>query len=98
MNTMGESTAVEVVGQAFKNIYHNAKDVFSKAPIAAVELIKEAKNLPSTVRDAIFFECFETYILVFNEYDYTRKEFMKNNLQKMSAALAEVSPNEVAHV
>ncbi len=79
-----------------KDFYHNILDVFSLDPVAALDLIKNVKNLPSTIRDGIFFECLEAYILNLNEYDYKKKAFVEDNLKKMAISLAEVSPNEEA--
>lgn len=79
-----------------KDFYHNILDVFSMDPVAVVDLIKEVKTLPSTIRDGIFFECFEAYILNLNEYDCKKKKFCEDNLKKMAVSLAEASSNEEA--
>ena len=57
MNTMGESTAVEVVGQAFKKNYHNAKDVFSKDAMAAIEAYQGSQKFAFNSQRCYFFEC-----------------------------------------
>lgn len=79
-----------------KDFYHNILDAFSLDPVAAIDFIKEVKKLPSTLRDGIFFECFEAYILNLNEYDYKKKVFIEDNLKKMAISLAEASPNQEA--
>lgn len=91
-NTISSETAKAVA----KDFYPNILDVFSLDPVAALELIKKVKNLPSTIRDEIFFECLEAYILNLNEYDYKKKEFVEDNLKKMAIPLAEVSQNDEA--
>lgn len=91
-NTVSSGTARDTA----KDFYHNILDVFSLDPVAALDLVKDIKNLPSTIRDGIFFECFETYILNLNEYDQKKKAFVEDNLKKMAISLAEVSPNDEA--
>ena len=91
-NTVSSGTAVMTA----KDFYHNILDVFSLDPMAALELIKGVKDLPSTIRDGIFFECFEAYILNLNEYDQKKKAFVEDNLKKIAISLAEVSPNDEA--
>ena len=96
LSTMKNTVSSETAKTAAKDFYHNLLDVFSLDPVAALDLIKDIKNLPSTIRDGIFFECFEAYILNLNEYDYKKKEFVEDNLKKMAISLAEVSPNDEA--
>lgn len=91
-NTVSSGTAKTTV----KDFYRNILDVFSLDPVAALDLIKDVKNLPSTIRDGIFFECFEAYILNLNEYDYKKEAFVEDNLKKIAISLAEVSPNDEA--
>lgn len=86
----------ETIKDATRELYQNIVDSFSLDPVAVIALIKEGKNFPSTVRDGIFFECFESYILCLNGYDSRKKEFIENNLKKLAVSLAEASPNEVA--
>lgn len=96
LSTMKNTVSSETAKTSAKDFYHNILDVFSLDPVAALDLIKDIKNLPSTIRDGIFFECFEAYILNLNEYDYKKKEFVEDNLKKMAISLAEVSPNDEA--
>lgn len=91
-NTVSSGTARDTA----KDFYHNILDVFSLDPVAALDLVKGVKNLPSTIRDGIFFECFETYILNLNKYDDKKKAFVEDNLKNMAISLAEVSPNDEA--
>ncbi len=63
-------------------------------PIAVIKWAKKMKDFPSTVRNGIFYECLEAYILNLNDFDSERKVFIENNLQKMAVSLAETSPNE----
>ena len=79
-NTVSSGTAVT----AAKDFYHNILGVFNRDPEAAFDFIKDVKNFPSTIRDGIFFECLEAYILKLNEYDPQKEAFVENNLKKMS--------------
>lgn len=94
VSTMKNIVSSETTKTVTKDLYHNILDVISMDPLAAINLIKEAKNLPSTIRDGIFIECFEAYILNLNEYDPIKKQFVEDNLKKMAISLAEVSPNQ----
>lgn len=96
LSTMRNTVSSETAKAAATDYYHNILDVFSLDPVAALDLIKDIKNFPSTIRDGIFFECFEAYILNLNEYDYKKKAFIEDNLKKMAISLAEVSPNDEA--
>lgn len=96
LSTMKNTVSSETSRDTAKDFYHNILDVFSLDPVAALDLVKEVKNLPSTIRDGIFFECFEAYILNLNEYDQKKKAFVEDNLKKMAISLAEVSPNDGA--
>lgn len=91
-NTVSSGTAVATA----KDFYHNILDVFSLDPVATLDLIKDVKNLPSTIRDGIFFECLEAYILNLNKYDQKKKAFVEDNLKNMAVSLAEASPNDEA--
>lgn len=94
LSTIKNTVSSEIVKNTAGDIYHSFRDVLSRDPVAVLQLIKQVKELPSRIRDGIFFECFEAYILNLNEYDYKNKKFIENNLKKMAAALAEVSPNQ----
>ncbi len=96
LSTMKNTVSSGTVRDTAKDFYHNILDVFSLNPVAALDLIKDVKNLPSTIRDGIFFECFEAYILNLNEYDHKKKTFVEDNLKRMAISLAEVSPNDEA--
>lgn len=79
---------------ASKELYQNVLDVLGMDPVAIIDLIKKMRDFPSAVRDGIFFECLEAYILNLNDYDSKGKVFIEDNLRKMAVALAETSPNE----
>lgn len=96
LSTMKDTVSSGTAKATAKDFYHNILDVFSLDPVAALDLIKDVKNLPSTIRDGIFFECLEAYILNLNEYDYKKKAFVEDNLKKIAISLAEASPNEEA--
>lgn len=69
LSTMKNAISSETVKVVAKDFYPNILDVFSLDPAAALKLINDVKKLPSTIRDGIFFECLEAYILNVNEYD-----------------------------
>ena len=71
----------------------NAISALMLDPVAAWDLIGNIKNGPSIVRDGIFMECFQVFLLNSCEYDTDRQEFVENNLDSFVVALAEVSPN-----
>lgn len=96
LSTMKNTVSSETSRDTAKDFCHNILDVFSLDPVAALDLVTEVKNLPSTIRDGIFFECFEAYILNLNEYDHKKKAFVEDNLKKMAISLAKVSPNDGA--
>ncbi len=65
-------------------------------PVAALEMIKKLHNLPSAVRDGIFIENLQVFLLNSCEYDSDKQEFVDKTLTSFVRALAEVSPNEEA--
>ncbi len=89
-NTLLTGTTKDTAIGSLQNIL----DVLDMDPIAVIELIKKGKGFPSTVRDGIFFECMEAYILNLNDYDSEKKMFVENNLHMLAVALAEASPNQ----
>ena len=76
-----------------KNILKDVIGVFMHDPNAAWSLTENLKRLPSTIRDEIFWDCLETFIL--NSYDFNKEtnRFEAKNLQSLAVALAEASPN-----
>lgn len=60
-------------------------------------LIRKFKNIPSTIRDGIFWNCLETYLLNTYEYNEETKQFEGKYLKSLSVALAEASPNSEAN-
>ena len=78
-NTVSSGTARDTV----KDYYHNILDIFSLDPVATLDFVKGVKNLPSTIRDGIFFECFEAYILNLNGYDQEKETFVEDNLKNL---------------
>lgn len=80
-----------------KELANDIYDTLNMDPRAAKALIESLKNLGSSVRDGIFYECFETYLFNLNGYDSNKNIFIEDNLRKMAECLAEVSPNEEAH-
>ena len=76
-----------------KSILKDVIGVFMHDPNAAWSLTENLKRLPSTIRDEIFWDCLETFIL--NSYDFNKEtnRFEAKNLQSLAVALAEASPN-----
>lgn len=79
-----------------ENFYPDIIGVLKMNPVSAMRLIKNTKHLPSTIRDNIFFECFEAYLLNLNKYDSEKQQFMEDNLRQLAIALAEAGPNQEA--
>lgn len=94
LSAMKNTLSSETSRAAANDFFDNVLDVFNLDPITIINFINEVKNLPSTIRDGIFFECFEAYILNLNEYDHKKKAFIEDNLKKMAISLAEASPNQ----
>lgn len=96
LSTIKNIVSSGTTGATVKDFYHDIIDVFSLDPVVALDFVKSVKNLPSTIRDGIFFECLEAYILNLNKYDDKKKAFVEDNLRKMAISLAEASPNDEA--
>ena len=64
-----------------------------KDPVSGVKLSKELRDFPSTIRDQIFIECFQVFLLNAFDYDIDKQEFVEKNLISFVTMLAEVSPN-----
>lgn len=84
------------VQETGKTLLNNLLGVFMCDPAAALSLAGNLKTMPLTIRDGIFLECLETYIL--NAYQFNEKtsRFEAQNLQSLAVALADASPNEEA--
>ena len=89
------SDTVRTTGIGLLHSFLNA--LINMDPMAAIEFINEVRKSPATVRDDIFFECFEAYILNLNAFNDEKREFVENNLKKMAEVFAEVSPNGEAN-
>ncbi len=77
-----------------KELLQKILDILGLDPSNVIDIIKQIKELPSAVRDDIFFESLQAYILKLNNYDSEKKAFIEDNLHKMSVRLAEATPNE----
>ena len=97
LNNMKETLVSDTSKSIGKEIANDIYDTLNMDPRAAKELIETLKSLRPSVRDGIFYECFETYLLNLNGYDSNKDIFIEDNLRKMAECLAEVSPNEDAH-
>ena len=49
LSTMKNTVSSGTAKATAKDFYHNILDVFSLDPVAALDLIKDVKNLPSTI-------------------------------------------------
>lgn len=76
-----------------KNILKDVIGVFMHDPNAAWSLAEDLKRLPSTIRDGIFWDCLETFILCSYSFNEETNRFEAENLQSLAVALAEASPN-----
>lgn len=59
-------------------------------------IVKDIKLMPSAIRDGIFLECFQTFLLNAYDYDPEKKEFVAERLRSFSCVLAKASPNQEA--
>lgn len=76
-----------------KNILKDVIGVFMHDPNAAWSLAEDLRSLPSTIRDGIFWDCFETFILCSYSFNKETNKFEAKNLQSLAEALADASPN-----
>lgn len=74
-------------------VFKDAIGALMKNPIEAWDLVKDMRSLPSVIRDQIFIECLQVFLLNSTEYDLEKQEFVDNTLTSFAVALAEVSPN-----
>lgn len=72
----------------------NAIGALTGDPLSALEMIKNVKSFPAAVRDGIFMECLQIFLLNSCEYDTENQEFVDKNLSAFVIALAEAGPNE----
>jgi len=94
-NTKGILTS-KTAGAELSEIGKSAISALLKDPVAALDLIIGLRNLPSAVRDGIFIENLQIFLLNSCEYDPEKEEFVDKTLTSFVQALAEVSPNEEA--
>lgn len=85
---------LSTVKNELEKSYQNIFNLLSNDPRAIIDSIRQIRELPLTIRDGIFFECLEQYILNINLYDEQQEKFIENNLKNFSIALADVSPNQ----
>lgn len=69
-----------------KNILKDAIGVFMHDPNAALSLAEDLKSFPSTIRDGIFWECLETFILCTYSFN------VNQGLNKSVARAAAIRP------
>lgn len=71
--------------------------LFMRDPTAALSLAEDLKNVYSTIRDGIFWDSLETYLLCSYSFDAKTNQFKTENLQALAVALADASPNAEAN-
>lgn len=80
-----------------KNILKDVIEIFMNNPIAAWHLAEDLRRLPSTIRDGIFWDCLETFIMRSYSFNEKTNQFETENIQSLAVALAEASPNADAN-
>lgn len=83
------STIMNELEKSYQNIFN----LLSNDLRAIIEAIKQVRELPSTIRNGIFFECLESYILNISKHDEQQGKFIENNLRRLGMVLADVLPN-----
>ena len=85
------------VGNSIQSIVDVFVDLLLKdadpAMKVVIDMTKHIKNLILSIPDEIFFECFETFLMNAYCYNALTGNCESTNLQALSAALAEASPN-----
>lgn len=93
LNKISVTVKSSTVQEAGKTILSDLLGVFMCDPTAALSLAGNLKNLPLTIRDGIFLECLEIYILNSYQFNEETSQFEAQNLQSLAVALAAASPN-----
>lgn len=75
------------------DLYKSIAILLDQDPLTIINLIKQMKSIGSTIRDNIFFECLEAYILNFHNYNDEGNQFIENNLKRLACCLADMTPN-----
>lgn len=75
------------------NLLTDVIGIFTHDPATAWSLARDLKSLPSAIRDGIFYECLETFLMNTYQYNEETGQFEAENLKSLAAALAEASPN-----
>ena len=65
-------------------------------PVSAWDTINNLRTMPLKVRDGIFLECFQVFLLNIYEFDLEKQEFVDQTLKSFVVSLAEASPNAEA--
>ena len=87
----------DTVKASGKTLFKDIIGILMYDPNAAWSMLEDVKKLSSTIRDGIFFECLETYILYSYRYNEETNQFESENLQSLAEALADASPNTEAN-
>ena len=83
----------DAVNEASGELFKDAIGALMNGPIAFIELINQSRLVPSMIRDAIFMDCFQVFLLNAYEFDVDKQEFIDENMTSFAVALAEASPN-----
>ena len=79
----------EIVSEYIENLI----GILTCDPVAALKTMCNLSRAPSTIRDAIFFECLKTFLLNTYRYNPSAQRFEAAILKPFAEALAEASPN-----
>lgn len=85
------------VKREVKTMVENAIGAFlNNDPCASIKLIEEIKSAPVRIRDGIYWENFEEYLLHVYDFDETTGRLNDNNKRKLKEMLAQDTPNPAA--
>ena len=76
----------DTVKASGKTLFKDIIGILMYDPNAAWSMLEDVKKLSSTIRDGIFFECLETYILYSYRYNEETNQFESENLQSLAEA------------
>lgn len=76
----------DTVKASGKTLFKDIIGILMYDPNAAWSMLEDVKKLSSTIRDGIFFECLETYILYSYRYNEETNQFESENLQSLAGS------------
>ena len=87
-------TSKNVIKSTAYSLTEDVIGILVRDPMAAIRLLKDLKDAPSSIRDAVFLEHFSIFLT--NAVPNDAKERHDKNLNSLVELLAEYSPNETA--